>query len=87
MERTKCDLPLGALIESPTIAGIASLISGSGGDGESKATRSRSHPDIRPVTPADIEPLCRFLHQAFTRVPPSRLADDKPDLGHLLTVT
>jgi len=94
MERTKCDLPLGALIESPTIAGIASLIRGSGGDGEPKATRSRSHPDIRPVTPADIEPLCRFLHQAFTRVPLPAWRplfdypwlDDKPDLGHLLTV-
>jgi acetoacetyl-CoA synthetase len=94
MERTKCDLPLGALIESPTIAGIASLIRGTVGDGEPKATRSRSHPDIRPVTPADIEPLCRFLHQGLTRVPlPAwrRLfdypwLDDKPDLGHLLTV-
>src|SRR5262249_52902878 len=92
MERTKCDLPLGALIESPTIAGIASLIRRT--DSDAKTTRSRSHPDIRPATPADIEPLCRFLHQAFTSVPlPTwrRLfdypwLDEKPDLGHLLTV-
>jgi fatty-acyl-CoA synthase len=92
-ERTKCDLPLGALIESPTIAGIASLIRRTCGDGEPKPTRRRSHPDIRPATPADIDPLCRFLHQAFTGVPlPAwrRLFDypwlnDKPDLGHLLT--
>jgi fatty-acyl-CoA synthase len=92
MERTKCDLPLGALIESPTIADIASLIRRA--DSDAKTTRSRSHPDIRPATPADIEPLCRFLHQAFTSVPlPTwrRLfdypwLDEKPDLGHLLTV-
>jgi fatty-acyl-CoA synthase len=95
-ERTKSDLPLGALFASPTIGGLASLIRGIEVNKEPKPTRGRLHPDIRPAGSADIEPLCRFLHRGSigSAMPPGswqrlfdyKWLDNKPDLGLMLTV-
>ena len=95
-ERTKCDLPIGDLFGIPTIAGLASVIRGVGADEEHKKVRRRTSADIRPAGPADIEPLCEFLHDGFTAgdMPPAawrrlftyKWLDQKPDFGRVLTV-
>jgi fatty-acyl-CoA synthase len=94
LERTKCDLPISELFATPTVAGMASAIRHAGTGEEPKKARTRTSPDIRPADQADIEPLCRLLHQGFSDPPPAawqRLFDyewlkDKPDLGLVLTV-
>ena len=89
--QTRCDLPLYALFQAPTIAGIAATLRGRVAYTEPSA--SRVPPDIRPVSATDIEPLCAFLHRGFgARIPAAawrRLfeynwLDEKPNLGFVL---
>ena len=86
------DLPLATLFSAPTIEQFATLVR----DGiDSNATKqSRPGLHIRPAVPEDMEPLCRFLDQAFSadgesRASWRRLFDyqwfgEKPDLGFIL---
>jgi acetoacetyl-CoA synthetase len=95
-KRTKCDLPIAALFETPTIASLAALIRGIETDSEATGVRAPSCPQIRRAGPADIEPLCRFLHHGFIANPvPSatwrrlfdyKWLDEKPDFGLVLTI-
>jgi len=94
-ELTKRELPLRVFFDSPTIAGLASLARGIEVSTEFKRTGRKPHPDIRSASPADVEQLCRFLHQGFAGNVPigawQRLFDygwigEKPDFGRVLTV-
>lgn len=85
------DLSLGALFSSPTIESLASRLRGTGT--RPKAGKSTG-PHIRPAGPEDVDPLRRFLYQAFLKngVPAAawrqlfdyRWVDAKPDLGFVL---
>jgi fatty-acyl-CoA synthase len=93
-ERAKCDVGIGDLFATPTIAGIASVIREVRRGAEPHKVASPKTPVIRSADRADIEPLCRFLQRGFSRVPPDSwrcLFDyswlvDKPDLGLVLTI-
>src|SRR6266446_1883340 len=89
--QTRADLPLYALFQAPTIAGIAATLRGRVAYTEPSA--SRVPPDIRPVRGTDIEPLCAFLGRGFgARIPAAawrllfdyQWLDEKPNLGFLL---
>ena len=95
--QTRCELPLYALFQAPTIAGIAEALRGKAAPGRlvahTEPRASRLPPDIRPVRATDIEPLCAFLHRGFgTRIPLAawrrlfeyKWLDEKPNLGSLL---
>lgn len=58
-------LPLSTLLSAPTIEGLASHMRDGGSDAEGTSGDSRSGPRIRPVVPADVEPICRFLERGF----------------------
>ncbi|MDQ2803818.1 MAG: phosphopantetheine-binding protein [Pseudomonadota bacterium] len=100
-ELTAGGLSLGALFEAPTIESFAARSRRAGTGPRYDRAASPSALRVRPAEPADIEPLCRFLHAGFNAKgsPPSPVPspaawrslfdyhwlDDKPDLGFVLT--
>lgn len=94
LEHVKCDVAIGDLFATPTIASMASVIRGVTAGALDEKVGGPTSPAIRPANPADIEPLCRFLHQGFPGIVPDawrrlfdyKWLDDKPDLGLVLTV-
>ncbi len=87
------DLSLDALFSARTVEQFAALARGTSTESDARKP-SRSGPRIRPAGPEDVEPLCRFLEQAFKAdgVPHAawrRLFDyrwlpEKPDFGFIL---
>ncbi len=111
-DRIKSGLPESALFDAPTIESFAALARAARGKPEPER-RVKSETEVtadtplnpsglrvRPVEPADIEPLCQFLHQGFIEsgAPPAqvptpaawrqlfayRWLDEKPTLGWVL---
>ena len=93
---TQRRLPLEALIAASTIEGLAALLRAGGGETPDAPDADRSVPRVRPMVPADIDPVCRFLQSAFAEsgIPAAgwrALFDhgwgpDKPGLGFVLAV-
>lgn len=59
-------LPLSALLSAPTIEGLASFLSGTGANAQDGRGESRPRPYVRPMAPADVEPVCRLLEHGFS---------------------
>jgi acetoacetyl-CoA synthetase len=64
-ERTRYDLPLEAFVAARTIENLAALVGIGASRGPSPQQIPRGEPHVRPMSPADIDAVCRFLEGAF----------------------
>jgi acetoacetyl-CoA synthetase len=60
-------LPLSVFLSAPSIEGLATVLS-SGAESVAAQQAPQSGPHLRPASKDDVEPICRFLEEAFPRV-------------------